>query len=157
MLRLTASSIVAIALLTAGCASNNRASLAVGEEPYQPKYSSLDSYEAPASTYPTTEDTNTPPATYEETPAYATNYPATTGAGKGDSAALTASYGDTAGGESVSASFGRTHVVSKGDTLIKLSRYYYGNDPGWKDIWEANRNRVPNPNQLPVGMKLIIP
>jgi len=51
----------------------------------------------------------------------------------------------------------RTHVVQKGDTLYKLARQYYGDQSKWKDIWEANRNRVPDKNKLEVGTKLIIP
>lgn len=149
MLRSTVTSIVALAFFTTGCASNNRATLAVGEEPYQPKYSSLDSYDAPTADSPTPATANDPYS--EPAPAYANAYSPTT-----DSGAAPA-YAAPAGGEMLSASFGRTHLVAKGDTLIKLSRYYYGNDSGWKGIWEANRNRVPNPNQLAVGTNLIIP
>lgn len=51
----------------------------------------------------------------------------------------------------------QTHVVKKGETFFKLSRKYYGTDRRWREIWEANQNRVPNPDKLPVGIKLIIP
>ncbi len=52
---------------------------------------------------------------------------------------------------------GRTHVVAKGDTLFKLARKYYGDERKWKEIWEANKTRVPNRDKLEVGTKLIIP
>lgn len=52
---------------------------------------------------------------------------------------------------------GRVHVVGKGDTLYKLARDYYNNESRWRDIWQANQQRVGNPNQIPLGMKLIIP
>ena len=52
---------------------------------------------------------------------------------------------------------GRTHVVQKGDTLYKVARQYYGDAKRWKDIWEANKTRVPNKDKLEVGTKLIIP
>jgi nucleoid-associated protein YgaU len=52
---------------------------------------------------------------------------------------------------------GRTHVVQKGDTLYKLARQYYGSEKRWKEIWEANKTRVPNKDKLEVGTKLIIP
>ena len=52
---------------------------------------------------------------------------------------------------------GRTHVVQKGDTLYKLARKYYGSEKRWKEIWEANKTRVPNKDKLEVGTKLIIP
>ncbi len=51
----------------------------------------------------------------------------------------------------------RTHVVTKDDTLYKLARHYYNDQRKWRDIWEANRNRLPNPDRLEVGLKLIIP
>ncbi|MCK4342603.1 MAG: LysM peptidoglycan-binding domain-containing protein [Phycisphaerae bacterium] len=51
----------------------------------------------------------------------------------------------------------RTHVVVKGDTLFKLARAYYNDQSKWKDIWQANRTRVPDPNKLEVGTNLIIP
>ncbi len=51
----------------------------------------------------------------------------------------------------------RTHVVRKGDTLYSLARHYYSKQSKWKSIWEANRARVPNPDKLKIGTKLIIP
>lgn len=51
----------------------------------------------------------------------------------------------------------RTHVVQKGDTLYKLARQYYNDQSKWKDIWQANKTRVPNKDKLEVGTKLIIP
>jgi nucleoid-associated protein YgaU len=55
------------------------------------------------------------------------------------------------------ASGARTHIVQKGDTLYKLARQYYNDQGRWKDIWEANRARVPDKDKLEVGTKLIIP
>lgn len=52
---------------------------------------------------------------------------------------------------------GRVHVVRRGDTLYGLARQYYGDAARWRDIWNANRARVPHPDRLTVGMKLIIP
>jgi nucleoid-associated protein YgaU len=54
---------------------------------------------------------------------------------------------------------GRTHVVQKGDTLFSLARQYYGpeNQRMWRKIWEANRDKVPQPDQIKVGQELIIP
>lgn len=51
----------------------------------------------------------------------------------------------------------RTHTVKKGDTLYSLARQYYGAQGKWKEIWEANRNVVPDPNKLTVGTKIVIP
>ena len=52
---------------------------------------------------------------------------------------------------------GQTYQVQKGDTLYKLARRFYNDQSQWKIIWEANRARLGNPNNLRVGMKLIIP
>ncbi len=52
---------------------------------------------------------------------------------------------------------GRTYVVQKGDTLYKIARQAYGDERRWKEIWNANRTRVPNKDRLEVGTKLIIP
>ncbi len=52
---------------------------------------------------------------------------------------------------------GRTHVVKKGETLSSISRQYYGNPSDWKRIYDANRNRIKNRDQIRVGQRLIIP
>ena len=52
---------------------------------------------------------------------------------------------------------GRVHIVEPKDTLFHLAEKYYGNSNQWRKIWLANRKRLTTPNNLPVGMKLIIP
>ena len=52
---------------------------------------------------------------------------------------------------------GGTYVVAKGDTLFELARRFYRDEARWRDIWNANRARVPNRDRLPIGIKLIIP
>ncbi len=52
---------------------------------------------------------------------------------------------------------GRTHVVAKGETLSSIARKYYGDASKWKVIFNANRNRIADPNRLAVGTRLIIP
>jgi nucleoid-associated protein YgaU len=53
---------------------------------------------------------------------------------------------------------GRTHVVVRGDTLFSLARKYYnGNQSMWRRIWDANRDKIPNKDQLKVGQQLAIP
>jgi nucleoid-associated protein YgaU len=51
----------------------------------------------------------------------------------------------------------RTYVVQKGDTLINLARRYYSDPARWKDIWQANRNTVPNPDRIMPGQELVLP
>lgn len=52
---------------------------------------------------------------------------------------------------------GRVHIVERGDTLYSLASRYYGNGQQYNRILVANRNRLKDPRNLPVGMKLIIP
>ncbi len=52
---------------------------------------------------------------------------------------------------------GRRHTVVKGDTFYNLAVKYYGEKSKWRDIYAANRDVVPNPNALPLGVELKIP
>ena len=51
----------------------------------------------------------------------------------------------------------RYHVVVQGDNLGNISRKYYGEFKRWKDIAEANKDILPDPDKLKIGMKLVIP
>ena len=51
----------------------------------------------------------------------------------------------------------RVHVVQLGDSLFKISQQYYGQASRWDEIAAANRDVLPNPNQLVVGTPLRIP
>ena len=48
-------------------------------------------------------------------------------------------------------------VVRPGDTLGTLAAKYLGNALKWKVIYEANRDRLSDPDIVPVGMRLRIP
>ena len=53
---------------------------------------------------------------------------------------------------------GNAYTVQKGDTLVALSRKFYGGDGEWKRILEANRPLLKgDPASLKPGMKLTIP
>lgn len=52
---------------------------------------------------------------------------------------------------------GKTYVVKKGDTLSGISKKLYGTPNRWREIWSLNKNRVPSPDKLKVGTKLILP
>lgn len=51
----------------------------------------------------------------------------------------------------------RTYVVEPGDTLASISRKFYKNAAGWKDIEDANFNSLGGKVKLKPGMTLIIP
>lgn len=53
--------------------------------------------------------------------------------------------------------YARAHVVQRGDTLIGLARKYYGNQSRWREIYDANRDKISSPNKLKVGTQLVIP
>jgi nucleoid-associated protein YgaU len=56
------------------------------------------------------------------------------------------------GGES-----SRTYTVQPGDSLSKISKQFYGNANEFMKIFEANRTRLDNPNEIRPGQQLIIP
>lgn len=49
-----------------------------------------------------------------------------------------------------------THRVRSGDTLSRIASQY-GVSGGWSAVWNANRDRVANPNLIRVGQVLRIP
>ncbi len=51
----------------------------------------------------------------------------------------------------------RTHVVRSGETLGTISSRYYGTPAKWNRIFEANRDRIQNANNVRVGTTLVIP
>jgi nucleoid-associated protein YgaU len=51
----------------------------------------------------------------------------------------------------------RTYTVKRGDTLGSISRQFYGNTHNYTKIFEANRDRIKNPNVIEVGEQLMIP
>lgn len=51
----------------------------------------------------------------------------------------------------------RFHTVAKRDTLYALARMYYGDQRRWKDIYEANRSVIGDPNMIRIGQRLLIP
>ncbi len=87
---------------------------------------------------------------------------ATRGNGSGVTAALMTTVPGsprTTGRVDVSPSAGapRTHVVTGGDTLSKISILYYGTPARWADILAANRDILGENNNLVIGRTLRIP
>ncbi len=51
----------------------------------------------------------------------------------------------------------RTYRVAEGDSLSSIASSFYG-DPGlWNKLAAANRDRLPNPDRMRVGLLLIVP
>ncbi len=49
------------------------------------------------------------------------------------------------------------HVVQPGDTLWAIAKKYYGNGVQYTKIFNANRDKIKNPNLIYPGQKLVIP
>ena len=65
-------------------------------------------------------------------------------------------FSDVTGGASTSGE-PRTYVVKKGDSLSKIAKQFYGDMKLWKKIFEANRDKISNPDLIRPGQKLVIP
>lgn len=52
---------------------------------------------------------------------------------------------------------GRIYVVEKGDSLSKIAKKFYGEANAWHRIFEANRERIKDPDMIQPGWKLHIP
>lgn len=51
----------------------------------------------------------------------------------------------------------RLHKVKNGENLRVISAYYYGTPNHWIDIYNANREKIPDKNRLEVGVELVVP
>lgn len=51
----------------------------------------------------------------------------------------------------------RTYTVKKGDCLWAIAKKYYGNGAKYTVIYNANRDKIKNPNLIYVGQVLTIP
>jgi len=49
------------------------------------------------------------------------------------------------------------HVVQRGDTLGTIAADRLGNRLAWRELWNANRDRLEDPSKLDVGTVLLIP
>jgi nucleoid-associated protein YgaU len=51
----------------------------------------------------------------------------------------------------------RVYRVQAGDTLSKIAKEFYGNANEYSRIFEANRDKLQNPDRINVGQELVIP
>lgn len=54
-------------------------------------------------------------------------------------------------------SSGKTYTVKKGDCLWNIAKQFYGNGAQYTKIYEANKDKIKNPNLIYVGQVLTIP
>jgi nucleoid-associated protein YgaU len=51
----------------------------------------------------------------------------------------------------------QTYTVAAGDSLSKIAKEFYGNASEYVKIYEANRDKLNDPNAIKVGQQLVIP
>ena len=51
----------------------------------------------------------------------------------------------------------RTYTVARGDSLSKIAKHIYGNANRWRDIFEANRDQLDDPDLIQPGQVLKLP
>jgi nucleoid-associated protein YgaU len=60
-------------------------------------------------------------------------------------------------GAGVGSSGHRTYTVKAGDSLSKIAKEHYGNAGDYMKIFEANRDKLSDPNKIQPGQELVIP
>jgi nucleoid-associated protein YgaU len=62
-----------------------------------------------------------------------------------------------ASSQSQGATFNRTYTVVAGDSLSKIAKREYGDASKWHRIFEANRDKIQNPDLIHPGQVLNLP
>jgi LysM repeat protein len=52
---------------------------------------------------------------------------------------------------------GKTYTVAAGDSLSKIAKQFYGNANEYMKIFDANKDKLTDPNNIKVGQQLVIP
>ena len=52
---------------------------------------------------------------------------------------------------------GKTYTVAAGDSLSKIAKQFYGNANEYMKIFDANKDKLTDPNNIKVGQELVIP
>jgi nucleoid-associated protein YgaU len=51
----------------------------------------------------------------------------------------------------------RTYTVQAGDSLFKIAKHFYGDSNDYMRIFEANKDRLNDPDKIQIGQELVIP
>ena len=54
-------------------------------------------------------------------------------------------------------STGQTYTVKSGDSLSKIAKQVYGDGSKWNRIYEANRDKIKDPDLIHPGQEFTIP
>jgi len=71
----------------------------------------------------------------------------------------TADFSDVQGGSSSTAPAdqGQSYTVQSGDSLSKIAKRVYGDANKWHAIFDANRDKIKNPDLIHPGQVLTLP
>jgi|JI10StandDraft_1071094.scaffolds.fasta_scaffold954337_2 nucleoid-associated protein YgaU len=73
---------------------------------------------------------------------------------KADFSGVTVSVDSTA--EMIAPEF-TSYTIASGDTLSKIAKEHYGKSGAWRDIFEANRDTIENPDRIYPGQVIKLP
>ena len=76
------------------------------------------------------------------------------------SGSSSADFSDVTSGASSTApdtASAQTYTVKSGDSLSKIAKHFYGDGSKWHRIYEANRDKIKNPDLIHPGQELTIP
>ena len=62
-----------------------------------------------------------------------------------------------AAGNAPSTTAARTYTVQAGDSLSKIAKQFYGDANKYMKIFEANKDKLSDPDKIKAGMDLLIP
>lgn len=51
----------------------------------------------------------------------------------------------------------QTYTVQKGDSLSRIAKHHYGDANAWKQIFEANRDVIQDPDRIHPGQVIKLP
>ena len=71
--------------------------------------------------------------------------------------AAKADFSDVQSHVSSTADEATIYTVVAGDNLSKIAKHFYGNANAWKQIFEANRDQLTDPDRIKPGQMLKIP
>ena len=85
----------------------------------------------------------------------------TTSGASTNSGASNADFSDVTSGQSSTAASpsatGGSYTVKSGDSLSKIAKHFYGDASKWHQIYEANRDKIKNPDLIHPGQEFTIP
>jgi len=66
-------------------------------------------------------------------------------------------FSDVKAGSSTAPGTDQTYTVVAGDSLSKIAKKFYGNANQWNAIFQANKDKISNPDMIHPGQVLRIP